>query len=233
MSDTDSESGNAARAFEDLRAEVSVLRRSIESLPAAWKANQPPDYTPSLGAISKRLQEVTAHLQAIEGHPALHMTPEHHQHAISQAGNALMRDVSNRLDQADHITRSHASTLVDLIGSAREQDRQLQWLLITGAAALLVGLLMSPVLARLLPFGLDGRVAAIVMHADRWDAGSELMNKANPEAWKNLMAAVELSKSNRDAISACRDAAAKTKKEQRCVIVLSASGAIRPTSTDP
>jgi hypothetical protein len=225
VSDTDDESGNAARAFEDLRAEVSVLRRSIESLPAAWKANQPPDYTPSLGAIAKRLQEVTAHLQAIEGHPALRMTPEHHQHAISQAGNALMRDVSSRLDQADHITRSHASTLVDLIGSAREQDRQLQWLLITGAAALLVGLLMSPILARLLPFGLDGRVAAVIMRGDRWDAGADLMKAGNPVAWNNLMAALDLSKANREALAACRNAAAKTKKEQHCTIVMQVPGA--------
>ena len=224
MSDTDSESGNAARAFEDLRAEVSVLRRSIESLPAAWKANQPPDYTPSLGAISKRLQEVTAHLQAIEGHPALRMTPEHHQHAISQAGNALMRDVSSRLDQADHITRSHASTLVDLIGSAREQDRQLQWLIVTGAAALLIGLLVSPIFARLLPFGLDGRVAAFVMRADRWDAGADLMKAGNPVAWNNVMAALDLSKANREALAACRDAAAKTKKEQHCTVVVQVPG---------
>jgi len=224
VSDTDSESGNAARAFEDLRAEVSVLRRSIESLPAAWKANQPPDYTPSLGAISKRLQEVTAHLQAIEGHPALRMTPEHHQHAISQAGNALMRDVSSRLDQADHITRSHASTLVELIGSAREQDRQLQWLIVTGAAALLIGLLVSPIFARLLPFGLDGRVAAIIMHADRWDAGSELMSEGNPEAWKLLMTAADLSTANRDALNSCREAALKSRKSQRCEIVVSQPG---------
>ena len=221
MSDTDDGTGNAARAFEDLRAEVSVLRRSIESLPAAWKANQPPDYTPSLGAISKRLQEVAAHLQAIEGHPALRMTPEHHQHAIAQAGGALMRDASSRLDQATHVTRSHASELATLIGSARQQDKQLQWLIVTGAAALIVGLLTSPIFARLLPFGLDGRVAAVIMRGDRWDAGSDLMEAGNPMAWKELMTALDLSKTNHDALNLCREAVLKSGKSQHCDIVVS------------
>jgi hypothetical protein len=37
----------------------------------------------------------------------------------------------------------------------------------TAAAALIVGLLLSPVLARLLPFGLDGRLPAASLEADR------------------------------------------------------------------
>lgn len=220
MSDTEDGSGSAARAFDDLRAEVSVLRRSIESLPAAWQANQAPDYTPSLGAISKRLQEVVAHLQAIEGHPAIRLTPEHHRQAMTHAGGTVMHEAASRLDLAMHATRSHASELRALIGSVREQDRQLKWLVVTGVAALIIGLLTSPVFARLLPFGFDGRVAAVIMREDRWDAGSDLMAAGNPEAWKGVMAAVELSKANRDVLAACRDAAAKTKKEQHCTFVV-------------
>ena len=36
---------------------------------------------------------------------------------------------------------------------------------------MLLGLLISPPFARLLPFGLDGRVAPFILHADRWNAG--------------------------------------------------------------
>ena len=222
MSDTDDGSGSAARAFDDLRAEVSVLRRALESLPAAWQANQAPDYTPTLGAISKRLQEVASRLQAIEGHPALRMTPEHHQHAMAHAGSAVMHESASRLDQAMHATRSHASELRALIGSVRAQDLQTKWLVASVATALLAGLLMSPMFARLLPFGLNGHVAAVIMRGDRWDAGSALMATGNPDEWKNVMAALELSKANREALSACRDAAARAKKEQRCTITVPA-----------
>jgi Family of unknown function (DUF6118) len=227
VSETDDGSGNAARAFEDLRAEVSVLRRAIESLPAAWKANQPPDYTPSLGTISNRLQEVTAQLQAIEGHPALQMTPEHHQQAIVNAGSGLLRDAAVRLDDAVRATQQRTRDLDAIIGSAQQQDQQTKWLIIAATAALIVGLLMSPILARLLPLGLDGRVAAVIMRGDRWDAGSDLMEAGNPEAWKDLMAALDLSKANREALTVCRDAAAKTKKEQHCTVVVPAPGAPR------
>ncbi len=222
MSDTDDGSGSAARAFDDLRAEVSVLRRALESLPAAWQANQAPDYTPSLGAISKRLQEVVARLQAIEGHPALRMTPEHHQHAMAQAGSAVMHESASRLDLAMQAIRGHAGELRALIGSVREQDRQLKWLVGIGATALLIGLLVSPIFARLLPFGLDGRVAAVIMGADRWQAGEKLMAAASPAAWRDLEIAAELLQPNRETITACRDAASKAKKEQHCTVIMPA-----------
>ena len=75
MRNDDESSGDAARAFEDLRAEVSVLRRSVELLPEEWEANQPPDYTESLGQITQGLSKVVGRLQVIEQHPALKSTP--------------------------------------------------------------------------------------------------------------------------------------------------------------
>src|SRR5271169_4972742 len=49
--------------------------------------------------------------------------------------------------------------------SPRSGDREsLFW---TGLVAVLLGLLISPPFARLLPFGLDGRVAPFILHADR------------------------------------------------------------------
>lgn len=44
----DEDGSGAARAFEDLREEMSVLRRAVEALPGAWTDNQPPDYSPNL-----------------------------------------------------------------------------------------------------------------------------------------------------------------------------------------
>ena len=76
--------------------------------------------------------------------------------------------------------------------------------------------------ARVLPFGWDGQIAAFIMNADRWDAGSALMKAQSPEAWNVLMAAGKLTADNSAALGTCREAAAKTKKEQRCNIVVPA-----------
>jgi hypothetical protein len=86
---------------------------------------------------------------------------------------------------------------------------------------LLPGLPISPLFARLLPFGLDGRVAAFILRADRWDAGAALMEAASPNAWSDEFAAALLTP-NIAALTTCRDAAAKTKKEQHCSIVVPA-----------
>jgi hypothetical protein len=88
--------------------------------------------------------------------------------------------------------------------------------------ALIVGLIISPVLARTLPFGLDGEVAAFIMQADRWNAGATLMQAQSPDAWRDLEFAAELLTPNKSTLAACRDAAAKTKKEQHCSIVVPA-----------
>jgi len=71
-----------------------------------------------------------------------------------------------------------------------------------------------------LPFGWDAGVAAAILHADRWSAGQALMKSTNPTRWATLAAEINLAETNHDALSACRDAAARTKKEQRCTIVV-------------
>jgi hypothetical protein len=83
--------------------------------------------------------------------------------AIAQLGE--MRQASERTQQA----------LMETVGTARSQQQQARGLAIATALALTAGLLLAPVLARLLPFGLDTRIAAIVLATDRWNAGQKLM----------------------------------------------------------
>lgn len=104
----------------------------------------------------------------------------------------------------------------------RGKRQQWEWIGITAAVALMIGLLLSPSVARLLPFGWDAGVAAIIMHTDRWNAGQEIMKYANPAGWAMLAAEMNLAEANHDALSTCREAAAKTKKEQHCSIVVPA-----------
>ena len=213
---------DAAQAFEDLRSEVSVLRRAVEALPAEWEANQPPDYTPTLGSIAKGLKAVTDRLQSIEGHPALRMTPDQHQQAIAKAGDTLMQEAASKLYAARRGFEQEREHLAGLIGSGRTQDKQRRWLVTTAAAALLVGLVISPFATRLLPFGWDAGVAASILGTDRWNAGQQLMKSTNPAGWATLAAEMNLAEANHDALSVCRAAAGQTKKEQRCTIVVPA-----------
>jgi hypothetical protein len=223
MRDDEEQPGDAAaRAFEDLRAEVWVLRRAVESLPEEWEANRPPDTTESLGEITQGLSKVVGRLQVIEQHPALKLTPGQYQAAILAAGRDLMSQAVGRLDRATDTLEREQQNLAGVIGTVRVQRKQWEWLAITAAAALTVGLLLSPFAARLLPFGWDAAVAATLLHADRWNAGQTLMKSSNPAGWETLAAEMNLAEANHDALSTCREAAAKTKKEQHCSIVVPA-----------
>lgn len=222
MQEDDGQPGDAARAFEDLRAEVSVLRRALEALPQEWEANQPPDYTESLGEITHGLLTVVDRLTLIERHPALRSTPAEHKADIIAAGQDLMNRAAGRIDAAAEAFKREQQNLAGVIGTVRTQQKQLEWLAITAAAALVVGLVLSPFAARLLPFGWDAGVAATILHADRWSAGQALMRSADQGAWATLAAEVSLVEPNHEALSACREAAARTKKEQHCTIVVPA-----------
>jgi len=213
---------DAAQAFEDLRTEVTALRRSVESLPEELESHRPPDYTMTLGAIAKGLSTVAGRLESIEGHPALKLTPDQHQQAIAQAGSRLMREAAEKMYSATTAAERERQALAGLIGSARTQDKQLKWLAWTGGVALLLGLLLSPLVARLLPFGWDEGVAASILNTDRWNAGIALMRSTNPSEWDTLAAEINLVEPNHAVLSACREAAARAKKPQPCTIVLPA-----------
>ena len=222
MADTDESQsdGDAAQAFEHLTQEVEVLHHTVEELVDALQLKEPPDYSSTLGEIARDLGSIRERLEQIERHPALQIAPADYPEAIARAGGTVMREAANQLDHARRVSERTAQELAEIIGSARLKDRQQQWLLATAAVALIVGLIISPLLARALPFGLDGQVAAFIMQANRWNAGAALMQAQSPEAWRDLEAAAELLTPNKAALAVCREAAAKTKKEQHCSVVV-------------
>jgi Family of unknown function (DUF6118) len=220
--DDDSEPTAAERAFEALRAEVAGMRQALQSLPDVIKKSRAADYTETLGAIAKKLEIVGSFLAAIEQHPAIRTTPAQYNQAIAAAGESLMLKSVRELDSAKVAAMEERRELAAMIGTMRGQWKQWEWLGWTGIGALFLGLLISPMFARVLPFGWDGHVAAFIMNANRWQAGGALMEAASPDAWRDLESAAALLAPNKAALAACRDAAAKSKKEQHCGIVVPA-----------
>jgi hypothetical protein len=182
--DDEAESGSAEAAFDALRAQVVVMRQAMEALPRAMKDARPVDTTETLGEIVQALRAVSAKLAEIERHPALRMTPQQYANAIAGVGDGLMRGAVQQLDRATAETVRERNALAAMIGTMNGQRRQIEWLLGIGLGAFLLGILISPVFVRLLPFGWDGEVAAFIMRGDRWQAGGSLMAAGNPEAWR-------------------------------------------------
>ena len=61
----DQRAADPSQAFDDLRAEVSVLRRAVEAIPGALADNRAPDYSPDLAVIGQGLDALEASLEAL------------------------------------------------------------------------------------------------------------------------------------------------------------------------
>ena len=81
---------------------------------------------------------------------------------------------------------------------------------------------MALFLPAMFPSSAAPRVAALVMRQEPWEAGMKLMKFASAEGWSRVASADELVEANSATVSACREAAAKTKRDQKCPITVAA-----------
>jgi hypothetical protein len=210
---------SAAAAFENLRAEVAALRGSIDAFPAAVQDNRPPDYAPTLGAIVKAIQGVEKRLAVIEGHPAIRLTPEQHGRALEKAGAATLREAMATFRNEAAAIGLERRQLGQIIGAALTQEDQRRRQLWFAGAGVVAGLILFPLIAAFAPGGTY--LAALAMgETDRWQAGGVLMHAGSPEGWREFVSGATLARANADAIRACREAAAKAGKEQKCAITV-------------
>jgi hypothetical protein len=212
--------GDPAQAFEDLRNEVAVLRQAVEALPGAIRENRPADYSADLAVLGKGLDEFGEQLGTILKSPALNLTPEQQGQGIARAGMTVVREAVQRLDRATREAERERTQIAGVVGQAWAQDRQYKLMFWTAGIAFAVGLVFSPLIASVLPFGLNTRVAALVMREDRWTAGMDLMKAGNPAGWARLDADTRLIADYREAVDACRAALARSGKEQTCRVTL-------------
>ena len=215
--------GDPAQAFEDLRAEVSDMRRAVEAFPHTLAANQPPaphDYRSDIGKVAQGLGAVVGRLNEIEKHPALRLTPEVYGQRIAAAGTSVMSEAGKDLATAIQAHDRATNALEGMIGTLQGKRNQLFWLISIPVLVFFVTLFSSPILLQKIPFGWNTRAAATVMNNDRWDAGMALMQIANPAGWQNVVDAWNLVRANQAALAACQEVAAKAGKDQRCTVIV-------------
>lgn len=209
----------AEKAFNDLAAEVAVLRRTVDALPDAWKAAAPPDYTPTLAAVRQQLGAVAEALAQLQKHPAFTSTPAQYRQAMIEAG-------ASTVETFVRDARQQQQALGALLASARERREQNLWLWVVGVSALVVGWLSLPMLVAQLPRSANAWVLKFSTR-DAWAAGAQLMADAEPERWGAAQLGYRLVRhpDNRAAITACTTAAQQTHKDQRCTVVVPADRA--------
>ncbi len=216
---------DATRAFEGLRAEITVLRRAVEAIEPVLRDNQAPDYSPTLGALAKSLDAIASRIEAIETHTGATVSAEVARREIARVYDASLRPARGDLERATREVLDAAHALHGARGRTRTHEEQRAWIISTAAIGAAVGLLAFPLLvfplARFLPFGnLPDSLAASALGTDRWNAGTALMSRADPGRWTDLVEGYTAAHAAGGDLKACLDAAQKVGREQRCTVTV-------------
>jgi hypothetical protein len=177
---------DAARAFENLREEVTKLRQGIDLVYKQGQDAKSVDYSLTLGSMAKSLQAVQGRLEAIESKPALAMTPEVYRERIEAMGQ-VAGQVSGRALSEGAAAQSEATReLKEILGRARSKRGQQEWLVVVGVLGVMVGMLLWTLLVENLPWGAGTWLAAVPIAGNKWDAGLELLREASPASYEKM-----------------------------------------------
>ena len=224
MADGDGED-EAARAFDDLRGEITLMRRAIERL-AAERAEDThgPDYSETLGVIANNITATAQRVDALVKSPALSLTPEETSRQIGAASFDARREDHRLFVAAKQGMDEVAAKLGRQLHSHTEAGEQRRRLWRVGLAGLAVGMalwaiLASPI-ARILPTSwlLPERMAARSLRMPMWEGGQRLMRAGDAQAFAGVLAGNRLATANRETLEACRKQAARANKAVRCAI---------------
>jgi len=138
--------------------------------------------------------------------------------------------IFRRADVVDHASRDVAR----FAGELRSREAQRNAVVYAGAGGLAAGMVLWAILAgrlaRLLPQSsqVPEKMAAATLHLDRWEAGSRLMQSADPASWKTVVIGAQLWRENRPALETCLKAAEKTQKAETCKVVVGGASDKKP-----
>jgi Family of unknown function (DUF6118) len=195
-------SGDAAQAFEALRAEWAVHRA----------AN-----TAGFQAVAEQMKVVADRQAEMAKSPALRQTPmQIADDQVRQRAEMLER-VQNEWREPIRHANAEWNGLVKLTSGMRARSHQNWWLAGAGVA----GLLLWPVLIMSLNTSASTRLVTWTLgYTDQWKAGNHLMHKANLTRMQNWTAAGALWDANLDAINACTAVPLAPGKKRVCALVL-------------
>ncbi|MGC1303726.1 MAG: DUF6118 family protein [Caulobacteraceae bacterium] len=212
---------SAEAAFDRLRDELLAGQDSV------FSELKRLDCSETLGVIVQRLR-------AIEGHPALRMTPEGFGQAMRAASEAVEKRAEQKLYGPIQGLDAVARDLKGRLAGARALHNQNRLLAVAAAAGMAVGAglwagLSGP-LARALPasWAAPEKMAAATLGLGGWNAGQRLMRWANPLGFQLAVQGDQVARANREALAKCEAVVQLSGQAQRCVLVVPPDGTNGP-----
>ena len=215
----------AAQAFEELRAEVTLMRRAVERLTAErMEVPEPPDYSETLGVIANNITATAQRVDMLVKSPMLALTPEQLAGRITAAASTARQEDRQTIATARTGLEDVTRQLHGYVVSARRGDEQNRWLMWSAIGGVVLGMILWAVLAGIVARAVPAswqwpeKMAARSLDLPMWEGGQRLMRASGPEAFANIAAGDRIVTANRQALEACRRRADKAREAVRCTI---------------
>lgn len=219
----------ATEAFARLEGEMAMVRHTVQNMARERTDIVIPDYTATLGQMADQLTQVSKALSAIGNKPAIELTPEDIAVQIKRAALDMLRDASDLFRHGRKDLDLATGRLAAIVGRVRTEEEQKRQTWRFAGVGFAVGILLWSILpgtiARALPesWHWPERMAERALgESSRWNAGSRLMQSADPLAWHVLIAAADMQRDNRDKIEDCRKRANSSGKSVSCTLQIRA-----------
>ena len=222
--------GDAAAAFGQMAARLSLLEAAITGLAAQRSAIDIPDYSETLGEIASDVEDAAEALEKLAASPLLALTPEQVARQIGQAGKEARAADRGALVQAQTTMDGWARSIGAALVSARTAEAQRQQLIRAGGVGMLVGAMVWAILpgpiARALPtsWHLPERMAARTLGGNMWSGGERLLQAADPGRWQDVLTGSRIMSDNREKIEQCGKAKAAPANKVGCLIRVNPDG---------
>jgi hypothetical protein len=137
-----------ARAFEDLRGEVSLLRRAVQGLTA--ERQNAPDYLPTLQQMVERLDWIAQKVERVAKAPAMELTVESLASRLEKASEQARIESRRLVAEASAATGASIARIDAVVERGWTAERQWRHLLWTAAIAFAAGVLGCALLPQVL-----------------------------------------------------------------------------------
>lgn len=218
-------------AFEAMAQRLAGLTAAMDGFAARQQELHGRDYGPDLEKIQESFERVRVAVNAMANQPAIKLRPEDVAAQIEQAGREGRQADHSAWDKAQGRLESAARSIETVVASALEFRMQRYWIVGTGTAAMVIGMLLGDVL----PTSIDRAVpeswhwpearAADVLGRSEWEAGARLMQVADPQGWQNVAQGMAVVRDNGRVLEARRALAGKEKTAVVCKVRIGGEGA--------
>ncbi len=134
-------SNDAAKAFDDLRSEISLQRTAIEGLTSAKE--KLPDYSLTLREMEARLDQIDQHIASINDKPAMRLTPLMLAAESHEASMAYGAEDRKSVGEARDALSESLGRVEGMIKQRRSNDEQDWWVTWASMGGLLCGALLA------------------------------------------------------------------------------------------